>query len=100
MNWLYAFLLTGLIELPLVACCANRGMRRRAATDSIAANLVTHPIAWYLVRSLEAPWLAIEIGVATTELLIYRTITRLSWSRAATASLLANGITAALSFVV
>ena len=99
MNWLEAFLLTAAIELPLVAICAGSGARGRAAVDSLAANLLTHPTAWYLVRAAGLPWLATEIAVATTELLIYRNITRLSWRRATTASLLANGVTAALSFV-
>ncbi|MGK0352968.1 MAG: hypothetical protein ACJAYX_003657 [Planctomycetota bacterium] len=34
------------------------------------------------------------------ECLIYRQVTQMSWLRAAAAALLANGITAALSFVV
>ena len=66
MTWLYAFLLTAAIELPIVALLAGRGKRRRGATDSIGANLVTHPIAWFLVRSMEAPWLVVEIGVFVT----------------------------------
>lgn len=100
MTWLYAFLLTAAIELPIVALLAGRGKRRRGATDSIGANLVTHPIAWFLVRSMEAPWLAVEIGVFVAECLIYRQVTRMPWLRAVAAALLANGVTAALSFVV
>jgi hypothetical protein len=65
-----------------------------------AANVVTHPIAWFLVRSMEAPWLVVEIGVFVAEGLIYRQVTRMPWLRAVAAALLANGITAALSFVV
>ena len=85
MTWLYAFLLTAAIELPIVALLAGR---------------VTHPIAWFLVRSMEAPWLVVEIGVFVAECLIYRQATRMPWLRAVAAALLANGITAALSFVV
>ena len=99
MNWLEAFALTCAIELPVVALIASRGLRRRAAGDSLAANLLTHPAAWYLVRSAGLPWFAAEIGVAAIELLVYRRVTRLSWLRAAAASLAANGVTAALSFV-
>jgi hypothetical protein len=100
MTWLYAFLLTAAIELPIVGLLAGRGKRLSGAIDSIGANLVTHPIAWLLVRSVGASWLAIEIGVFVTECLIYRQVTRMRWRRAITAALLANSITAALSFVV
>ena len=100
MMWLYAFLLTCTIELPIVMMCAGEGKRRRAATDSLAANLVTHPAAWHVVRSMMTPWLGTEVAVTAMELLIYRGVTRLSWRRATAASLLANGITASLSFVV
>ena len=100
MMWLYAFLLTCAIELPIVVMCAGAGKRRRAAMDSLAANLVTHPAAWYLVRSMLLPWLAVELAVAAAELLIYRGVTKLSWGRATAAAVLANGVTAAMSFVV
>lgn len=100
MMWLYAFLLTCAIELPIVMLCANAGKRRRAGTDSLGANLVTHPTAWYLVRTMMTPWIVVELAVAASELLIYRAVTGLSWRRAGAAAVLANGITAALSFVV
>ena len=100
MIWLYAFLLTCAIELPIVVMCAGPCKSRRSATDSLAANLVTHPTAWYLVRSMLLPWLAIELVVAAAELLIYRGVTKLSWQRATAAAVLANGATAAISFVV
>lgn len=100
MNWYEAFLLTCAVELPIVAFCANKARRRRAATDSLGANLVTHPTAWYLANSLMMSWHAVELGVLAAEILIYRTITGLTWIRAIAAATLANGITAALSFVV
>jgi len=100
MNWFEAFLLTCVVELPIVALCANKAKRRRAATDSLGANLVTHPTAWYLANSIMVSWYAVELGVLIAEILIYRTVTRLTWRRAIAAATLANGITAALSFVV
>jgi len=100
MNWPAAFLLTAAIELPIVAAAAGRPLRARAAADSLAANLLTHPLAWYLYAADLLPWTVIEIGVTGVELLVYRLVTRLPWARAALATVLANGITAALSFVV
>jgi len=100
MNWPTAFLLTAAIEMPIVMAAAPRGLRRRAALDSLAANLLTHPLAWYLFALELVPWTAIELGVTAVELLVYRLVTRLPWRRAALAALLANTVTAALSFVV
>ena len=67
MMWLYAFALTCTIELPIVMLCADSGRRRRAAVDSFGANLVTHPTAWYLARSLMVPWLGVEVAVTLAE---------------------------------
>lgn len=100
MNWFVAFLVTCAIELPIVAAIAPRGARRRAPVDALAANLLTHPAAWYLVRAAAASWLAVELGVTAAELLVYRAVTRMSLPRAALAACCANGVTAALSFVV
>jgi len=98
--WLYAFMLTCAIELPIVVFCAGGGQRRRAALDCLGANLATHPTAWYLVRSLSVSWLTVELAVMLAEVLIFRQITRLSWGRAIAAGCLANGTTATLSFIV
>lgn len=100
MSWLDAFLITCAVELPIVAAIAPRGARRRAAIDAFGANLLTHPAAWYLVRALAAPWVAVELGVTAVELLVYRAVTRMSWRRAALAACCANAVTAAMSFVV
>ena len=55
------------------------------------------PSQMHLMR---LPWLAVELTIVAVEASIYRTVTRMSWGRAATAAICANGITAALSFVV
>lgn len=100
MNWPTAFVLTAAIELPLAVLCAPAGARRRIAVDSLFANLTTHPLAWFLYGHGLVWWWAVELGVAVTEAVVYRGVTRLSWPRAVGASGLANGITAALSFFV
>lgn len=100
MNWPTAFLLTCAVELPILAAIAPAGQRRRAALDSLAANLLTHPLAWYLFGAGLVPWTALEIGVTAVETAAYRVVTRFSWLRAAIAAVAANIVTAALSFVV
>ncbi|MBL8735294.1 MAG: hypothetical protein JNL12_02585 [Planctomycetes bacterium] len=61
---------------------------------------MTHPLAWYSVRTLLLSWTVVELAVLAVETVVYRTVTRLPWGRALLAAGLANGITAALSFVV
>jgi hypothetical protein len=100
MNWATAFALTCAVELPFVTAIAPKGLRRRAGLDSLAANLLTHPLAWYLYAATPTPWLAIEIAVAVVEAWIYAGITCMPWRRAISASLLANSVTAAMSFLV
>ena len=100
MNWPTAFALTAAIELPLVAAVAPSALRRRAALDSLAVNLLTHPLAWLSFGAGWLPWATIELLVLAVEAIAYRTVTRLSWPRALAASALANGVTAALSFAV
>lgn len=99
MDWLAAFALTCAVELPIVAAVAQ-GRRRRAALDAFGANLLTHPLAWYSVRTLLLSWTTVELAVLAVEAIVYRSVTRLPWGRALLAAGLANGITAALSFVV
>lgn len=100
MLWLFAFALTVSCELPLVALVAPRGLRRRAAVDSIAVNLCTHPLAWLAVQQLDLPWLAVEIAVLVSEVLAYHNVTRMPWLRAVLAATLANVVTASLSFAL
>ncbi|MFO1076983.1 MAG: hypothetical protein U1E73_04565 [Planctomycetota bacterium] len=99
MSWFAAFLLTCACEIPIVAAVAPRGQRRRAAVDALAANLLTHPLAWYAYAAEWLSWGAVETLVVVVEAAVYALVTRLSWPRAALASLLANGVTMALSFL-
>jgi hypothetical protein len=99
-EWGVAFLLTVLVEVPIAVVLAPPGRRRRIAGDAVLVNLCTHPFAWLAIRTLGWSWTLVEIGVAATELLFYRHVPRLRWSRAALIAVVANGITAALSFVI
>lgn len=99
MSWFEAFALTVAIELPIIVWLAGRGRRRHVWVDALAANLLTHPGAWWLVRGAGWSWIGVELAVAAVEALVYRSAARTSWRRAALMSCAANGTTAALSFV-
>ena len=51
MEWYTAFALTLAIELPVVGLLCPPGARRRGVKDAAAANLLTHPCAWWAILS-------------------------------------------------
>lgn len=98
--WFWSFALTVLVELPIVLAAAPPPLRRRILGDAVLVNLFTHPLAWISIRRFGWSWTGVELAVALTELLVYRRITGLPLRRAAVAALLANGVTAGLSFLI
>lgn len=99
MTWWVAFLLTCASEFVVVAAVAPAPRRLRTATDSLAANLFTHPLAFWLVTGGHLGWWPTEIGVCVAEAAIYAGVSRLGPARAFATSLAANGVTAAMSFL-
>jgi hypothetical protein len=97
-EWLGFFLLTIAIEIPIAVALAPRTARRSIALDALLANLATHPAAWFAMAHLQLDWNAIELLVAAVECGVYALVTALRWPRAALIALVANGVTAALSF--
>lgn len=98
MTWLVAFLLTCAVEFAIVFALAPPTQRVRIAIDSLAANLFTHPIAWWLVTNGHAGFWPTEVGVWLVEATVYLGIARLPARRALATSLAANGVTLAMSF--
>jgi len=100
MPWFAAFLLTVALELPIVLALVPPHVRRRAWVDGLAVNCVTHPLAWWAVLHQGVGWWPVEGVVTLTELVSYRGVTGLSWRRAALVACAANGVTAALSWLL
>lgn len=96
LDWFVAFLLTVMFELPLVLLLSPTSRRQRAAGDCCAANLLTHPCAWWAVLSAGASWWLVEGIVALVEAAIYRVSTGMTRPRAVATSLFANGVTATI----
>lgn len=69
--WLTAFLLTLAIEIPLVAALAPRGQRRLAVSIAVAAQMLTHPLAWLAVVGGHFGWWTVEASVVVVEALVY-----------------------------
>ncbi|HEY3451956.1 MAG TPA: hypothetical protein VGK67_36695 [Myxococcales bacterium] len=57
-RWLFAFLLTLAIELPLAATLLRRheASRARLVGKLFFANLATHPLVWFAFPLLPLPW--------------------------------------------
>lgn len=99
MTWLVAFVLTCAVEFALVFALAPPAQRARIATDSLAANLCTHPPAFWLVTQGHAGFWPVEFVVWLGEAAIYASVSRLPALRALATSLAANGVTLAMSFL-
>lgn len=95
-HWLIAFLLTLGVELPVVWLVLRRETSPgRILAACLAANLMTHPVVWFLLPRLFSSYLSYlivaELGAFLAEALVYRAALRpLSWRMAVSASALAN----------
>lgn len=111
MTQLTALLLSLLIEVPLVMVLfwwIRRPLKTteafRCLLISVAATLVTHPIAWWLMKTLSIPslvkFLGIEAGVFLLEGIIYFYFTPLSLKRSMFMSFVANAASAGIGYIL
>ena len=96
---LEALLLTVVVEAGITFFLAPKAQRRSVVVDGVFINLLTNPLANLLWNGTLPYFFALEAGVVIVEALLYRRVSGLPWSRAAVLSLVANGVTASLSFV-
>jgi hypothetical protein len=104
-SWLYAFVLTALIELPIVVAMTSGNMNRRLLVG-FGAQLATHPLLWFYFARI--PGITGRTGVFLGELfavvaeaVIYRiAITKLSSLRAFGVSAVANGVSLAIGVLM
>ena len=92
--------LTILVEVPLAVVLAGGTSRRVVLAGAVAVNLFSHPLAHLAWNSAAASYATIELSVGLVEVLGYRLAAGLSWRRAIVLSVLANGATVALSFLL
>ena len=98
MRYVAALAATLAVEALVVAFLTRGRVRNRVVATSLALNLVTHPLAWLLVRDVRLPFLLVEAAVIAAEAQLYRVIERPPLLRAWLWSLAANGVTIALSY--
>jgi hypothetical protein len=107
-TWLWAFLLTAIIEIPIVAALTRRvplPLWRRSAI-AFFAQLATHPAVWFIFPRIvgltgrEATWVS-EVWACLAEACLYAVaLPRCSPLRAIGVSALANGASYAVGLML
>ena len=103
--WLTWWLPTLAIEVPLIVFFfrVDAPMSRRVLT-AVAANAITHPVAWLLVNGAGPMTLpvtcAVELLAVVVEAAIYSRVFRTSALKSTAASLIANGLSFTLCLLV
>jgi len=91
--------LTIVVELGVAMLLLHSGPGK-IALPLISLNLISHPLATYLVGEDILDWGAAEMAVMVLEGVGYAWATALSWKRAALLALACNGVTATLSLII
>lgn len=91
-----------MIALGLLRLCRHeRGkLDLSLLRDTFLVNALTNPLANYAGLAWGANFWLTEAVVFIVEIPLYRTVLQLNWRQAALLSLIANGVTLSLSFVV
>jgi hypothetical protein len=97
MLWAAAFVWTCAFEFPVYFGILRHSRPERGVLRLVVAALTaqwaTHPALWYRVPRFEPYWAWVsvaEVGVTVVEILVVKRIARVTWSRAAVASVAAN----------
>jgi hypothetical protein len=98
--WESVLVATIVIEGAVALVVAGRGMRRAALLCSVFANFLTHPLLTILHGIHDVPLPPLELAVMAVEALAYRRAAGLSWRRAITVSIVANGVTWGISVLL
>jgi len=97
-HYFLALATTIIVEALVLAALTRGPERKRVVTASLFANCVTHPIAWVLNLGGLPIFIAVELAVVAAEAQLYSTVVPARYGRALVWSLVANGVTIALSF--
>ena len=90
MGLAFNFLLTLLIELPIVVLFFKRKKRKEAALMAVLINIVSWSIAHIIFFSSDLPVYYVAIGLAIGEAIAFNLLLECNWKKAIILSLLAN----------
>ena len=87
------------ITIVVEGALASALLRRFPWLETIAIQLVTWPVAQWLVWRWASLFWPIELGVAIVETALWRVVLPMPLRRAAFVSFVANGVTALIAYV-
>ncbi len=96
-RYVIALLVTLAVEALIVAALARRRHRWHAAKTSLCLNLFTHPLANRVFTGTLGSFIAVEAAVVLVETWLYAWIEHPGLRRALLWSVVANGVTMAMS---
>jgi len=97
-HYLRALAATIAVEALVLALLTRGTKRRRVVTTSLFVNCLTHSIAWILNTGGFPIFVAVELAVVAAEAQLYSTVVPAPYPRALVWSIVANGVTIAMSF--
>jgi len=86
------FLITLLIELPIVILFFKRKKRMDAAWMAVVINIITWSIAHIIFFSTELPVYYAAIGLAIVEAIAFKLLLNCNWKKAISIAILANSL--------
>jgi hypothetical protein len=95
----FSLALTWLVEWAVVAFILRRS-ELRMAYAVLLINCLTQPLATGALNAFQVNFCLVEILVFLAEFPLYRFLLRVSWSRGALISVVANATSASLSFLL
>jgi riboflavin transporter FmnP len=90
MGLAFNFLLTLLIELPIIVLFFKRKKRKEAALMAVLINIVSWSIAHIIFFSSDLPLYYVAIGLAIGEASAFNLLLECNWKKAIPLALLAN----------
>jgi predicted Kef-type K+ transport protein len=96
---IYGLGLTWLLEWAAVAVILRRS-NLRIASAVLLINALTEPLAVATFNELQVNFYVIEVVVCLVEFPLYRLLLQVSWKQAGLISVVANTLSAAVSFLV
>ena len=94
------FLLTLLIELPILVLFFKRKKRKEALLMAVLINIISWSIAHIILFSSDLPVYYVGIGLAVGEAVAFTLLLECDWKRAITLSLLANSLSFSITQLI
>ena len=100
-DWLPAFAITQLIEVPIYLLALSRWTRRQAVLLAFGASVLTHPVLWLTFPLVDLPyWVALALFEGAVVIIEGVYLRLLGVEKAFAWALLANAASAGFGFLL